>query len=171
MGKESTCNVGDPGLIPGLGRYPGERKGYPLQYSGLENSKDYIHRQGQTRLSDFHFHFSVAERCRSQNIWTSFPSVITLLRFLVFLDLKGVKYLIWLQCGRNKYINWCIRLFFHSVYVSSFSLIDFFLSFLGSNSMGIAIYSKTSPKLLYVKHNLIAIFILIMDNFLFGSNT
>ena len=37
-GKESTCNVGDLGLIPGLGRSPGEGKGYPLQYSGLENS-------------------------------------------------------------------------------------------------------------------------------------
>ena len=32
-GKESTCNVGDPGLIPGLGRSPGEGKSYPLQYS------------------------------------------------------------------------------------------------------------------------------------------
>ena len=40
--KESTCNVGDLGLIPGLGRSPGERKGYQLQYSGLENSMDYI---------------------------------------------------------------------------------------------------------------------------------
>ena len=40
-GKESACNVGDLGLIPGLGRSPGEGKGYPLQYSGLENSKDY----------------------------------------------------------------------------------------------------------------------------------
>ena len=37
-GKESTCNVGDLGLIPGLGRSPGEGKGYPPQYSGLENS-------------------------------------------------------------------------------------------------------------------------------------
>ena len=40
-GKESTCNVGDLGLIPGLRRSPGERNGYPLQYSGLENSMDY----------------------------------------------------------------------------------------------------------------------------------
>ena len=39
-GKESTCNVGDLGSIPGLGRSPGEEKGYPLQYSGLENSLD-----------------------------------------------------------------------------------------------------------------------------------
>ena len=37
-GKESACNAGDLGSIPGLGRSPGEGKGYPLQYSGLENS-------------------------------------------------------------------------------------------------------------------------------------
>ena len=37
---ESACNVGDLGLIPGLGRSPGEQKGYPLQYSALENSMD-----------------------------------------------------------------------------------------------------------------------------------
>jgi len=39
-GKESACNAGDPGLIPGLGRSPGEGNGYPLQYSCLENSMD-----------------------------------------------------------------------------------------------------------------------------------
>ena len=39
-GRESSCNTGDPGLIPGLGRSPGEGNGYPLQYSGLENSMD-----------------------------------------------------------------------------------------------------------------------------------
>ena len=39
-GKESAYNAGDLGLIPGLGRYPGEGNGDPLQYSGLENSKD-----------------------------------------------------------------------------------------------------------------------------------
>ena len=57
-GKESVCNVGDLGAIPGLGRSPGEGKGYPLQYSGLENSMDYtVHEaaESQTRLSDFHF--------------------------------------------------------------------------------------------------------------------
>ena len=41
-GKESACNVGDLGSIPGLGRSPGEGKGYPLQYSGLENFMDCI---------------------------------------------------------------------------------------------------------------------------------
>ena len=40
--KESTCHVGDLGSIPELGRSPGERKDYPLRYSGLENSMDCI---------------------------------------------------------------------------------------------------------------------------------
>ena len=39
-GKEPACNAGDPGLIPGLGRSPGEGNGYPLQYFCLENSMD-----------------------------------------------------------------------------------------------------------------------------------
>ena len=56
--KESTCNVGDLGLIPGLGKAPGEGKGYPFQYSGLENSMDCIVHgvaKSWTELSDFHF--------------------------------------------------------------------------------------------------------------------
>ena len=39
-GKESACKAGDLGLIPRLGRSPGEGSGYPLQYSCLENSMD-----------------------------------------------------------------------------------------------------------------------------------
>ena len=58
-----TCNAGDLGLTPGLGRFPGERKGYPLQYSCLENSMDggawwsAVHgvAKSWTRLSDFTF--------------------------------------------------------------------------------------------------------------------
>ena len=45
-GKESACNMGDLGSILGMGRSPGEGKGYPLQYSGLENSMDYTVRAG-----------------------------------------------------------------------------------------------------------------------------
>ena len=41
-GKESTCNAGYLGSVPGLGRSPGKGSSYPLQYSGLENSMDYI---------------------------------------------------------------------------------------------------------------------------------
>ena len=40
VSKESACSAGDPGLIPGLGRSPGEGDGYPLQYPCLENSMD-----------------------------------------------------------------------------------------------------------------------------------
>ena len=51
-------------LIPGLGRSPGEEKGYPLQYSNLENSMDYIVHgvaKSRTQLNNFHFHLSVLE--------------------------------------------------------------------------------------------------------------
>ena len=60
-GKESVYNAGDPGLISGLGRFPGERNGNPLQYSCLENLMDggawwaTVHwvAKSWTQLSDF----------------------------------------------------------------------------------------------------------------------
>ena len=66
--------MGDLGSIPGLERSPGEGKSYPLQYSGLENSTDYAVRgiaESQTRLSNFHFHFSNEhkEKKSSHKIW------------------------------------------------------------------------------------------------------
>ena len=67
VGKESACNAGDLGSIPGLGRSPGEGKGYPLQYSGLENSMDCII-QGAARVGHnwvtFTFTFLVCENIR-----------------------------------------------------------------------------------------------------------
>ena len=57
VGKESACNAGDPGLISGSERSPGEGNGYPLQYSGQENSMECIVHEvakSRTRLSDFH---------------------------------------------------------------------------------------------------------------------
>ena len=60
IGKESTCNAGNLGWIPGLGRSPGEGKGYPLQHSGLENSMDYVAHgvaKRRTQLNNLHFHF------------------------------------------------------------------------------------------------------------------
>ena len=71
-GKQSTCDVGDLVSIPELGRSPGEGKGYPLQYSGLENSMDCIVHgvtKSRTWLSDFHLikykilHFSFFNFC------------------------------------------------------------------------------------------------------------
>ena len=61
--KEFTCNGTDLGLVPGLGRSPGEGKGYPLQYSGLENSMDCIVHgvaKSQTRLSNFQLSLSLS---------------------------------------------------------------------------------------------------------------
>ena len=59
VGKESACNAGDLGLIPG--KLPWRRKGNPLQYSGLENSMNCVVpgvAKSRPRLSDFDFHFS-----------------------------------------------------------------------------------------------------------------
>ena len=68
VGKESTCSAGDPGLIPRLGRSPGEGNGYPLQYSGLETSMDCIV-HGVTELDGtewhFHFHWKDPTCCRA----------------------------------------------------------------------------------------------------------
>ena len=59
VGRESTCNAGDSSSIPGLEGSPEEGKGYPLQYSGLENSMDCIVRgvpKSWTQLGEFLFH-------------------------------------------------------------------------------------------------------------------
>ena len=61
--KESACNARDLDSTPALGRSPREAKDYPLQYSGLENSKNCIAHEvikSQIRLSHFHFHFSLS---------------------------------------------------------------------------------------------------------------
>ena len=57
-GKESTCNMGDLGSMPRLGRSPAEGKGHPLQYSGLKNSMNCIVHgvtKSRTRMSNCHF--------------------------------------------------------------------------------------------------------------------
>ena len=69
--KESACNAGDPSSIPGLERSPAEGKGYPVQYSGLENSMDYIVcgvAKSWTQLSDFHIWLSSLSIISSRSI-------------------------------------------------------------------------------------------------------
>ena len=64
--KESACNAGDLGSIPGLLRSPGEGKGYPHQYSGLENPMDCIVHgvtKSWTQLSNFHFTLLQRKSC------------------------------------------------------------------------------------------------------------
>ena len=80
-GTEPTCNMGDLGLIPGLGQSPGEGNGYPLQYSGLENSMDkgawraIVHgvTKSWTLLSKFHFHFFTGDY--SHNLIITFNGI------------------------------------------------------------------------------------------------
>ena len=62
-GKEPTCNVGDLGSISGLGRSPGEEKGYPLLYSGLDNAMDFSpwgHKELDTNWANFTFDIKVS---------------------------------------------------------------------------------------------------------------
>ena len=78
--KESACSVGDLGSVSGLGRSPGEGKGYPLHYSGLENSMGHIdHGKSQTRPSRtvinlrycFH-HREIECKCtKSRDTWSN----------------------------------------------------------------------------------------------------
>ena len=78
-GKESTCNAGNLGSIPGLG-IPGEVKGYLFRYSGLENSMDCIDNvvaKSRTRLNNFRFHFSISRYTQihlRKGVIVSFPS-------------------------------------------------------------------------------------------------
>ena len=68
VGKESACIAGDPGLNPGLGRSSGERIGYPLQSSGLENFMGCIVHgvtKSWTQLNNFHFHMDHTYLCIS----------------------------------------------------------------------------------------------------------
>ena len=68
-GKESTCNVGNLGFIPGLERSPGEGKGYPLQYSGLKNSMECISMGLQTAGHDQMTFISHREIVEDREAW------------------------------------------------------------------------------------------------------
>ena len=68
-GKESARNAGDLGLVSGLGRSPGEGKGCPLQYSGLDNSMDCVVHgvaKSHTRLNNFYFQRIIQSRIYKQ---------------------------------------------------------------------------------------------------------
>ena len=99
-GRKSTCNAGDLGSIPGLGRPPGEGKGYPLQYSGLENSMDCMYHPRGHKESDtteqlplhftfLPFHWLTALkagpnlRCLAQRLWYQGSRVLRLASVMV----------------------------------------------------------------------------------------
>ena len=98
-GKESACNEGDLGSIPGLGRSPGEGYGYPLQYSDLENSIDRgawqttVHAVAKswTQLSDFTFTFIPNIHCNT--IYNSKDTEATSTSIIREMDKEEVKYI------------------------------------------------------------------------------
>ena len=96
QGDSVICNAGDLGPIPGLGRSPGEGKGYPLQYSCLENSMDYHWvTKSWAQLSDFHFHFTFI---RIYYCWDYFPY-----RLSQDIDYRSLCYTVNLCCSLHIY--------------------------------------------------------------------
>ena len=94
--KESTCNVGYQRLIPGLRRSAGEGIGYPLQYSGLENSRDCIVHgvaKSRTRLSDFCFHTQMHSWHKNRYIFCLESLNLLKINFECYLDWKTNVYL------------------------------------------------------------------------------
>ena len=124
-GKASACNAGDPGLVPGLRRSPGEGNGNPLQYSCLENPTDRgawwatIHRvtKSRMRLSELHFYFL------APSLYGLRPSVTTpqkpphtpreqaaflskLLWWTTFVPIELFCSVCYLKIGKNNNRNW-----------------------------------------------------------------
>ena len=111
-GKEYACNMLDLGSIPGLERSPGEGKGYPFQYSGLENSMDCIVHgvaKNQTWLSNFHFHLLL---CQLQ----TFPLIVSILVYFwmnvcVCLYVIYIKHVFYIsEINNMNWLTWLWRL-------------------------------------------------------------
>ena len=107
--KEFACNERDLVLIPGLGRSPGEGKGYPLQYSGLENSMDCIDQgvaKSQTGLRDFHFHVVI-----NVSLYTTYFFILQLiLRCKLYLAYRNLS-MIYLLYLFTVYFAWNLLYF------------------------------------------------------------
>ena len=125
-GKETVCSAGDLSLIPGLGRSPGEGKGYPLQYSGLENSMECIVHgvaNSQTWLSDFHFYFQMSLRLSSFllilfSLFCSLAVISTILSSNSLIHSSALIFSYWfLLVNFSFQLLWCYHcLFFSSLH-------------------------------------------------------
>ena len=106
-GKKSACSLRDLGSIPGLGRYPGEGKGY-TPYSGLENSMDWIVNgvtKSQTQVSNFHLH-STSEI----KTWISQVKLPEMLRSYILRRPDILPYFkLWVICMQLALKNWLWR--------------------------------------------------------------
>ena len=136
LSRESSCNVGDLGLIPGLGRSPGERKDYPFQYSGLENSMDCIvHGVAKSwiQLSYFHFTFTFS------HLWVCLSTLPV-------------------SKGENIVSHWYFNFHFLDPYCAWFSHVSIdYLDFVFMNCshlllvfLSVCIFSYHFPRVLYV---------------------
>ena len=129
-GEESACNGGDLGPIPGLGRSPGEVKGYPLQYSGLENSKECkVHgvAKSRTRLSDLRLHIHCGSRNTNSNSRGPEKVSSLLLFFLCLLHsyiFGGIIFMFYFFC---KEVFFYFFLFFY--FYCTFLVFYFYLGF------------------------------------------
>ena len=85
-------------MIPGLGKSPGEEKGYPLQYSGLENSMDCIVQEDAelTHLSNFHFHFHLGYGVKCIQVHNSYFFIILCSLFIyIYISTFSINCLAW----------------------------------------------------------------------------
>ena len=89
-GKESACDVGDLGLIPGLGRSPEEGNSYPLQYSGLENSVDSI-LHGVTKSQTLTLHSSLRHQGSPGKIFLKWSSSMQTMRYWFYICRSNTK--------------------------------------------------------------------------------
>ena len=101
-GKESACNAGDLGLIPGLGRSPGEGKGDPLQYSGPENSMDFhgVAESDTTKRLSLHLNIKI--------LFESFKQAQQ--HFLLWVTLTGSMFL-------ERWMTTALRSLFNSLFI------------------------------------------------------
>ena len=105
-GKEYACNAWDLSSIPRLGRFPGEGKGYPLQYFGLENSVDCIVHgvtKSRTWLSDFHL-FLFSYKIIKIHLWSS--SEVKTLEPHMMAGLSNF----WKASHTAEQLRWCVQL-------------------------------------------------------------
>ena len=117
-GKESTCNAGDLGLIPGLGRSPGEGKGYPLQYSSLENSMYciiHVVAKSQTWLSGFNSLPSLNYYiiCWDCHLFCEQSSFLLTFCFCGSRDKTGLRFLFFKLCIYLFTLQYCIGFAIH----------------------------------------------------------
>ena len=115
--KESSCNTGDLGSIPGLGRSPGEGNSYPLQYTGLENSRDCIVHgvtKSQTWLSFTQMLFTHKQKVICGTIWRNVDGTAS--------DSDTRDYILYNNYFGSKYLNLRLPALFSSVAQSCLTL-------------------------------------------------